>query len=86
MVGQVAADAIDASAVITDAGGETRARANARFVPLGEAQAVDAIGTTPTGADTAFFRTEEFEFPSVQKKQAPTVPAPVWTPTDGPIS
>jgi len=49
-------DRIEAAATVTDRGGRTRARAEATFVPLGAAQAVDAIGSVPTGADTEYFR------------------------------
>ena len=48
-------DRIDATATILDAGSKVRARAQATFVPLGAAQAVDAIGAIPTGADTEYF-------------------------------
>lgn len=47
---------VDARASILDARGTVRARSTATFVALGAAQAVDAIGTTPTGSDTEFFR------------------------------
>lgn len=48
---------IEASASVLDARLEVRARATATFVALGAAQAVDAIGATPAGTDTEFFRT-----------------------------
>ncbi|MBK5290005.1 MAG: hypothetical protein JJE46_16240 [Acidimicrobiia bacterium] len=57
-IDQVEPDAIEASAIVTGAGGTTRARARATFVPLGAAQAVDAIGTVPEGPDTTFFRSK----------------------------
>lgn len=56
-IAAVVDDRIDATATILDAGSKVRARAHATFVPLGAAQAVDAIGGNPTGADTGYFRT-----------------------------
>ena len=54
---EIADERIDASAAVLDARGLVRARSTATFVALGEAQAVDAIGATPTGTDIEFFRT-----------------------------
>ena len=53
---EVVAERIDASASVLDARDTIRARSTATFVALGAAQAVDAIGATPTGTDTEFFR------------------------------
>jgi len=47
---------IAASAEILDGQDRPRARASATFVALGEAQAVDAIGSALTGDDRKFFR------------------------------
>lgn len=55
-IASVEPDRIEATATVTDQGGRTRARAQATFVPLGAAQAVDAIGGVPTGTDTNYFR------------------------------
>lgn len=55
-IGEVIDTRIEASASVIDGRGTVRARATATFVALGEAQAVDAIGVTPTGTDTEFFR------------------------------
>lgn len=56
-IAAVVDDRIDATATILDDGCKVRARAHATFVPLGAAQAVDAIGGIPTGTDTEYFRT-----------------------------
>ena len=52
----VDSDRIEATATVTDQGHRTRAHADATFVPLGAAQAVDALGVTPTAADSEFLR------------------------------
>ncbi len=53
---QIESDRIEAAAAVTDQGGRTRARAEATFVPLGAAQAVDALGTNVTEADAGYLR------------------------------
>jgi uncharacterized protein (TIGR00369 family) len=50
------ADELRCRAVVTDADGERCASAEATFVPLGPAQAADAIGTEVTGGDASFLR------------------------------
>ncbi|MEO6468081.1 MAG: hypothetical protein ABIP21_03195, partial [Acidimicrobiia bacterium] len=55
-IANIESDRIEATATMTDQGGRTRARAEATFVPLGAAQAVDAIGGVSAGADTEYFR------------------------------
>lgn len=55
-IANVEPDRIMATATVTDQCGRTRARAEATFVPLGAAQAIDAIGGAAFGADTEYFR------------------------------
>ncbi len=55
-IGAIADGRIEASASVVDGRGAVRARSNATFVALGEAQAIDAIGAAPTAAEAEFLR------------------------------
>ena len=52
-------DELGCRAEVTDRDGKVCATARATFVPLGPAQAVEAIGTTVTGDDTRYLRGAE---------------------------
>ncbi|CAN5424652.1 hypothetical protein BH24ACT7_BH24ACT7_22700 [soil metagenome] len=52
-------DELRSRAEVTDRDGRLCATASAAFVPLGPAQAVDAIGTTVTGDDAQYVRGAE---------------------------
>jgi uncharacterized protein (TIGR00369 family) len=55
-VDQAADDRLDTSASVLDGKGRVCAEARATFVPLGPAQAVDAIGAEVTGEDARYVR------------------------------
>ena len=55
-VDEVAEDRLETSASVLDGKGRACAEARATFVPLGPAQAVDAIGAEVTGEDAAYVR------------------------------
>ena len=55
-VDEQAEDRLATSAIVLDAKGRVCAEASATFVPLGPAQAVDAIGTELTGDDARYVR------------------------------
>lgn len=50
---------LQCTAEVTDGDGALCATASATFVPLGPAQAVDALGTTVTGDDAGYVRGAE---------------------------
>ncbi len=52
-------DELRCRAEVTDRDGRLRATASATFVPLGPAQALDAIGATVTGDDSRYVRGAE---------------------------
>jgi uncharacterized protein (TIGR00369 family) len=55
-VDEAADDRLTTSATVLDAKGRSCAEARATFVPLGPAQAVDALGVVPTGEDARYVR------------------------------